>query len=611
MRFSLSVIVSAGAWWTSDAGLKAQVAARAPVKPITISLDLDQAPADRWKVLQGDARFATYKQDLTNYIGNYVPKALLPLLANIVAGLRKAFYADYAAEMEGLATALGVSIGASSQENNSARPPPSVTRTMRFSLSVIVGAGAWWTSDAGLKAQVAARAPVKPIKISLDLDQAPADRWKVLQGDARFATYKQDMTNYIGTYIPKALLPLVADIVAGLRKAFYADYAAEMEGLATALGVSIGDIVIANLIYQLENIGVTCDQRNVTGPCPAKTGPGMCTGVIVNGREDREDEIWQGRNLDWNLDASLLKYVLQVDYQKANQTLFTAVQIAGEVGILHGMRKGAFSVQLDARDEGGSVVTNLLELIAKGGEDPDPIWQGRNLDWNLDASLLKYVLQVDYQKANQTLFTAVQIAGEVGILHGMRKGAFSVQLDARDEGGSVVTNLLELIAKGAKTPTHVMRKALETAATFDAGVDALSGTEMANPAYFIVAGAAKGEGAILSMDRKASADTWHLYEESAKDTKHVNPQQEWFRLQTNYDHWTAAPTYDDRRAPGVAHVGQFCGDGVVDQACMTKVMTTWPTQNHHTDVTSIMCPRTGYFDVTVWINGTAGESVLV
>mmetsp|Transcript_12807 Transcript_12807/g.30659 ORF Transcript_12807/g.30659 Transcript_12807/m.30659 type:complete len:401 (+) Transcript_12807:50-1252(+) len=400
---------------------------------------------------------------------------------------------------------------------------------MRFSFPLVLSAGAWWTSDAGLKAQVAARAPVKPIKISLDLDQAPADRWKVLQGDSRFATYKQDMTNYIGTYIPKALLPLVADIVSGLRKAFYADYAAEMEGLATALGVSVGDIVIANLIYQLENIGVTCDQRNVTGPCPPKTGPGMCTGVIVNGREDREDEIWQGRNLDWNLDATLLKYVLQVDYTKANQTLFTAVQIAGEVGILHGMRKGAFSVQLDARDEGGSVVTNLLELIAKG----------------------------------------------------------------------------------AKTPTHVMRKALETAATFDAGIDALSGTEMANPAYFIVAGAAKGEGAILSMDRKAAADTWHLYEQSAKDTKHVNPQQDWFRLQTNYDHWTAAPSYDDRRTPGVAHVGEFCGEGVVDQACVTKVMTTWPTQNHHTDVTSIMCPRTGYFDVTVWINGTAGESVLV
>mmetsp|Transcript_58495 Transcript_58495/g.128251 ORF Transcript_58495/g.128251 Transcript_58495/m.128251 type:complete len:396 (-) Transcript_58495:184-1371(-) len=376
-----------------------------------------------------------------------------------------------------------------------------------------------WMADDALRAQTAARTPIKPLQVTINLDQKPEDRWSVLAGNPIFKGYKKDYTDYLATYLPKAFLPLVADIAANLRRAFWPDYAAEMEGLAKALGVSVGDVVLANLIYQLEHLGVACDKRNTTGPCPPPQGPGACTGVVVNGRDDRDGEVWQGRNLDWNLNAALLRYVMQVDYQRANKTVFSGVQIAGEIGVLHGLRKGAFSVQLDARATGGNVLLNFLELIGKG----------------------------------------------------------------------------------AKTPTHVMRHALENAGSFADGVAALNGQEMANPAYFIVAGANKGEGAIMTMERKAAKDIWHLYEEPAKDTKHINPQPEWYRVQTNYDHWEGVPAEDDRRTASVVNVQEFCGNGIVDQNCVRKVMTTWPTQNHHTDVTSIMCPRTGYFDSTVWL----------
>merc|ERR1712194_757813 len=133
----------------------------------------------------------------------------------------------------------------------------------------------------------------------------------------------------------------------------------------------------------------------------------------------------------------------------------------------------------------------------------------------------------------------------------------------------------------------------------ESAISVLSSTHIVNSAYFIVAGAQDRQGGIVTRDRKGAIDTWHLFEKPAKDTKGINLQPDWLRLQTNYDHWEAVPDYDNRRGPGVTNAQTFC-NGTADLSCVKKVMTTWPTQNHHTDITSIMCPKTGYIDVTVW-----------
>jgi len=382
---------------------------------------------------------------------------------------------------------------------------------------------AFWAQDKELRSRTEAKLAITPKKVIVDLDKPPAERWAVLAQDPSFKNYPQDFTAYLGKFIPKVAIPVIATIVKSLKGSFYEDYAEEMVGLAKALGVSLGDIVAANLIYQLENIGVTCDKRNVTGPCPPKEvdAPGLCTGVVA--------------------------------------------------------------------------------------DDGTKVFEGRNLDWNLDASLLQYVMQVEYQKNNRTVFIGAQIAGEIGVLHGMRPGGFSGQINARQTGGNVLENLAEL-ALGAKTPTAVLRRALEDEADFDAAVKFLSFEKLANPVYYVVAGAEHSKGAILSMDRKGAADVWNLYEAPAKDTKKVNIQPDWFRLQTNYDHWDAVPSYDDRREPGVNNMKQNC-NGTFDQECIWKVITTWPTKNHHTDVSAVMCPSTGYFDMKVWT--PAPTSVLV
>eukprot|EP00443_Scrippsiella_acuminata_P023271 CAMPEP_0115187528 /NCGR_PEP_ID=MMETSP0270-20121206/10540_1 /TAXON_ID=71861 /ORGANISM="Scrippsiella trochoidea, Strain CCMP3099" /LENGTH=409 /DNA_ID=CAMNT_0002600679 /DNA_START=37 /DNA_END=1266 /DNA_ORIENTATION=+ len=249
-------------------------------------------------------------------------------------------------------------------------------------------------------------------------------------------------------------------------------------------------------------------------------------------------------------------------------------------------------------------------LIANGQGRDDVVWQGRNMDWNFPPKLLAYVMQVDYKRGGSTLFSAVQLAGMVGTLHGIRKGGFSVQLNARYEGGKLLPNFFEDVLRGGKTPTHVMRRVFEDSVTFDEAEGVLSTERLVNPGYLIMAGSEHGVGAIVTRGREKADDVWHLYEDSAKDTKGINVQPEWFRLQTNYDHWKAAPSYDDRRTPGVAHAKQFLKDGVNEKSVL-NVMTAWPTKNFHTDITSVMCPHTGFIKTWKWMPSAAAEVLVV
>eukprot|EP00913_Durusdinium_trenchii_P014791 g13872.t2 len=264
-----------------------------------------------------------------------------------------------------------------------------------------------------------------PRRLTVNLDLAPQERWSFLAKEKGFESYHTLATGYLEKYIPGKILPLVDHITKHMdawnsltqagrfagESAYYHDYAEEMQSLASALNLSLGEVVLLNLVYQVEQIGTACYKVNTTGPCPS--GPGLCSALVA--------------------------------------------------------------------------------------ESADAVWQGRNLDWDLDKSLLPFVVE---------------------------------------------------LLLGGKTPTHVIRKALETPNDYSAARRFLEDERLANPVYFILSGAQMGEGAIVTRDRQHST-TWALHEDNPKDSKHLNEQPGWFRFQTNYDSWKAVPRYDDRRGPGV------------------------------------------------------------
>jgi len=385
----------------------------------------------------------------------------------------------------------------------------------------VAGFSTTWIEDPQLRRDSDQKLAITPTSLTLDLDLQPAERWLFLREDPAFRDYKKNVLGYIGRFVPKIVVPILASIVSTMHETFYPDYAEEMVGLSKALDVTLGEVVLINLIYQLEGIASGCEIKNTTGPCPPKSRPGLCTGFVANG---------PGEN--------------------------------------------------------------------------DPVWQGRNLDWNLDPSVLQYVKQVNYQRSGHTVFTGVQVVGMVGITHGVKKGGFSVQVNARDDGGNVLLNMLEQILRGGKEPTHHLRRAFEIAGDFGGAEEVLTQGHLANPIYFIMAGANHGEGGIITRGRQETIDVWRINEVSSKDSKKVNAQPHWMRLETNYDHWEAVPAFDDRRTPGVEHATEACKDSVTE-ACVQEVMLAWPTKNFRTDITSIICPRTGYMNTTVWVSPSA------
>ena len=147
--------------------------------------------------------------------------------------------------------------------------------------------------------------------------------------------------------------------------------------MAPAMGLKVGDVVVMNLIYQIEHIGITCNASNNTGPvpnCPPSKNhtpgldaPGLCTSVMsMSGGGD----MYHGRNLDWNIPAALRPLMVDVDYTRNGSVLFTASQPVGFSGIMHGVRHDGWSFSLNARDKGGKVLVNLVQALLRKSVTP-------------------------------------------------------------------------------------------------------------------------------------------------------------------------------------------------------------------------------------------------
>lgn len=168
----------------------------------------------------------------------------------------------------------------------------------------------------------------------------------------------------------------------------------EMKGYAQALGLPLGYIAFANLFYQLEGIGINCTLRNETGPCPNSSltsfdsvayvkfprstlGPaGFCTSFVA---QDPGGNIWHGRNMDWNLPTALRELYIDVEFTRGGRSMFTATTVVGYVGIFNAVKHSKFSWSMDARDCGGNILDNMLEMLTHGALEPSQVNHRANL----------------------------------------------------------------------------------------------------------------------------------------------------------------------------------------------------------------------------------------
>lgn len=255
-----------------------------------------------------------------------------------------------------------------------------------------------WTANAELKEhtlKIGLERFIAPKRFTVDLDKDPYDRW--MEVSTFFAPNASIIVDYLTSFVPDALMPLLLKIFneVGDEYVGFGDFAAEMHGVADGLGIDYGYVVMGNLAYQLERIGVTCDNWNNTGPtgqCPEdklnlfgtptdpaevvwldsrhlqqtrakhpQGGPmGQCSSIVA---ADSEGQVFHARNLDWNLEHDLRELIIDVDFIKSSQgedTIFSGTTIASFVGVLNGMRystdkagETGWSYSMDARCQGG------------------------------------------------------------------------------------------------------------------------------------------------------------------------------------------------------------------------------------------------------------------
>jgi len=312
-----------------------------------------------------------------------------------------------------------------------------------------------------------------PGKYVLDLD-GPAEN----HFDQIVNVYKQELQALItfflnSSHIPPQILPLVNKVGEDLDKYVKQPFADEMRGIAKASGVGIGEILYMNFIYDLT---------------------AFCTSTVA---QDSKGRIFHARNLDYGFPDYLRNLTIEIDFMSGGKLAYRGTTYAGYVGLLTGMRPGAFTVTVDERDQGK--------------------W------WE---------------------------------------------------------NALEILNKEKTGLSFLIRDVLATpGANFSQALQRYSDTPLIAPVYIILGGMLPGEGAIITRNQTHAVDVWLLF-------KGDMPNNFW-RLETNYDHWEPVPPSDDRRTPG-NNAMQAMGNSNITKDALYTVMSTPKVYKAETTYTAVM-----------------------
>lgn len=171
----------------------------------------------------------------------------------------------------------------------------------------------------------------------VDLNADAKEKWREIiedNLDAIKSIYKKLEAEYSG------VLGTMASYMVSLASTFgYVLYTDEISYIAKKCDIPFGKVVLLQIMYELS---------------------ASCTSVIYYDENIKAPVHF--RTMDWAL-PDLKKMTIRVEFQRDKKTVYTAVTWAGYVGVLTAMKSGEFSVALNYRSTGGSIVDNLKNLV--------------------------------------------------------------------------------------------------------------------------------------------------------------------------------------------------------------------------------------------------------
>ena len=229
------------------------------------------------------------------------------------------------------------------------------------------------------------------------------------------------------------------------------------------------------------------------------------------------------------------------------------------------------------------------------------IVHGRNLDFPFAPLLRQMVINIDFVRGGNYMYSATTFPCYFGIISGSKPNGFSVSVDERHASSSfgkkiaLIRNLLGLVTF-REGDTIAIRRAFETFDTFAQVVKYLGSVPVVAPTYYIIGGVSGNEGAVITRNRWDTANYWYL-----SDTT-------WFLVETNYDHWKPQPANDDRADAAIASMTAI-GQADMDIPAFLSVFDAYPVlQEVKTVYTAVMSPATGFYMAVARQNVTSVET---
>ncbi|XP_043825447.1 N-acylethanolamine-hydrolyzing acid amidase [Dromiciops gliroides] len=204
------------------------------------------------------------------------------------------------------------------------------------------------------------------------------------------------------------------------------------------------------------------------------------------------------------------------------------------------------------------------------------IYHGRNLDYAFGNLLRKLTIDVQYKKNGQIAYTGTTFVGYIGLWTGQSPKKFTISGDERAKGFWWENAVAALLRKYCPV-SWLLRNTLEEAENFEAAVIKLAKTPIVADVYYIVGGVSPKEGVVITRNRGGVVDIWPLDPTNG----------EWFRVETNYDHWKPTPPWDDRRTPAIKALNTT-GQENINLDTLFKVLSVFPVLNNLTIYTTVM-----------------------
>ena len=125
-------------------------------------------------------------------------------------------------------------------------------------------------------------------KYKIDLDQEAETRWREIGYD--FVAYSSTVLEIIRNRIPPTVLPLAEKVALYLDTLFDEPYPGELRGLAEAFNMTLPDVILFNIFYDIT---------------------AYCTSIVA---QNEQGEIFHARNLDYDYSNFLRNTTVDIDF---------------------------------------------------------------------------------------------------------------------------------------------------------------------------------------------------------------------------------------------------------------------------------------------------------